>query len=320
MKTATKKVSAEELNLIKLAQEYSDNDKARELLESLRWPNGPTCPHCKADGSDCKDVYKITPKPGSKTRKGLYKCAACRKQFTVTVGTIFEDSHLPISKWLMAIFILFSSKNSISANQLHRMLGVSYKAAWFMAHRLRFATGSTKPLGELLKGVVEVDETFVGGKGEMRTKGARKTPVVALIERGGNMRVRVVANVTQKNLGKVLHECVSKDAVVNTDEHGAYRNPLKQWKAHHRVVHCRKEYTRRNADGSVASVNYCESFFSLLKRGVVGAWHSVSREHLPKYADEFAFRWNTRDLTDGERMVEAIEMTEGKRLTYKQVI
>lgn len=319
MKTAPK-VSAEELNLVKIAQEYSDDDKARALLESIRWPNGATCPHCKADGSDCKDVYKITPKPGSKTRKGLYKCAACRKQFTVTVGTIFEDSHLPIGKWMMAIFILFSSKKSISANQLHRMLGVSYKAAWFMAHRLRFATGSGKPLGQLLKGVVEVDETFVGGKGEQRTVRERHTPVVALIERGGSVRVRVVANVTQKNLGEVLHECVSRDATVNTDENPGYREPLKRWAAHHTVVHKRKQYTKRNADGSFAGVNYCESFFSLLKRGVIGAWHHVSKEHLPKYADEFAFRWNTRGLSDGERMVEAIGLTEGKRLTYKATV
>src|ERR1043166_8980222 len=290
----------EELNLIKLAQEYSDEDKARTLLESLRWPSGPTCPHCKAAGSECGDIYKIAPDEKSKTRKGLYCCAACRKQFTVTVGTVFEVSHIPISKWLMAMFIICSSKKSVSAHQLHRMLGITYKTAWFMAHRIRFAMepdGTTK-----LSGTVEVDETFVGGKGDRRTKTKRQTPVVALVERGGNMRVKVVANVTQKNLGQCLDECVSKGAIVNTDEHGAYRNPLKQWKAHHTVVHSRKEYTRENEDGSLASVNSAESFFSLLKRGVVGAWHHVSREHLLKYASEFAFRWSHRNITDGARM------------------
>jgi transposase-like protein len=318
MKRATDK---EELNLITLAQQYSDEDKARALLESLIWPNGPTCPHCKADGSDCKDVYKITPKSGSKTRKGLYKCAACRNPFTVTVGTIFEDSHLPISKWLMAIFILCSSKKSISASQLSRMLKISYKAAWFLNHRLRHAMSPEMPLAKLLTGTVEVDETYIGGKQQGVGSGskARKTPVVALIERSGEARVKVVSHVSARNLGEALHQCVSKDAVVNTDENPSYKKVVKPWKAHHCVNHSLNEYTRKNRDGSIATTNTAESFFSLLKRGVIGAWHHVSREHLPKYANEFAFRWNYRDVTDGERMRAAVAVTVGKRLTYKAV-
>jgi transposase-like protein len=205
------------------------------------------------------------------------------------------------------------------ANQLSRMLKTTYKAAWFMAHRLRFAVSPEMPLKKLLKGVVEVDETFVGGKGRLCSKYRRQTPVVALIERGGSMQTRVVSNVTQHNLGKVLNECVSKDAVVHTDEHAGYRYPLKAWKSHSTVVHSRREYSRRNPDGTVSGINHCESFFSLLKRGVYGAWHHVSREHLPKYANEFAFRWNTRGQTDGERMETAIGMVTGKRLTYRQV-
>ena len=222
-KTYTK----EELNLITLAQEYADEDKARELLEALRWPGGVVCPHCQF-----KEIYKITPKPTSKrpARKGLYKCAACRKQFTVTVGSIFEDSHIPINKWLMAVFLFCSSKKSISANQLHRMLNVTYKTAWFMAHRIRFAMGDDASPVEKLTGTVEVDETFVGGKGDNRTN-ARQTPVVALIEPDGSMETRVVSNVTQLNIGRVLNECVSKSATVNTDEHIAY-NPFKPWKRH----------------------------------------------------------------------------------------
>jgi transposase-like protein len=318
MKTTEEK---DELNLITLAQQYSDEDKARELLESLVWPKGPVCPHCQNDGN-AKSIYTLQPKTASKTavRKGVYKCGACRKQFTVTVGTIFEDSHLPISKWLMAIFILCSSKKSISANQLSRMLNITYKAAWFMAHRLRFALSPEMPLAKLLKGAVEVDETFVGGKGRLCSKYRRQTPVVALVERGGAMQARVVSNVTQHNLGRVLNECVSKDADVHTDEHSAYRQPLKDWKSHSTVVHSRGEYIRRNADGTVSGINHCESFFSLLKRGVYGSWHHVSREHLPKYANEFAFRWNTRGLTDGERMESALGMVTGKRLTYRQTI
>lgn len=310
----------DELNLIELAQKYSDEDKARELMESLLWPNGPVCPHCKNHKE--KPIYRLQSKEGSKTklRKGVCKCGACRKTFTVTVGTIFEDSHLPISKWLMALFILCSSKKSISANQLSRMLNVSYKAAWFLNHRLRFAMTPGKPLAQMLKGTVEVDETFVGGKGEMRTKNVRHTPVVALVERGGIARVKVISSVNQHNLGKALHECVDKSAVVNTDEHPGYDKPLKMWKAHHRVVHHKGEYQRKNADGSIATTNSAESFFSLLKRGVYGAWHHVSREHLPKYANEFAFRWSTRTMTDGQRMKTAMTLTTGKRLTYRQVV
>src|SRR6266853_6565827 len=163
-------LNSEELNLVKLASEYSDNDKARELLESLRWPNGPVCPHCGNDGQS-KSIYTLMPKPDSKrpARKGLYKCGACRKQFTVTVGTIFEDSHISIGKWLMAIFLLCSSKKGMSAHQLHRMLDITYKSAWFMAHRIRFAMGEG-PLAELLSGTVEIDETFIGGKGTHETK------------------------------------------------------------------------------------------------------------------------------------------------------
>ena len=310
----------DELNLVTLAQEYADEDKARGLLESILWPNGAVCPHCKNHKE--KPIYRLQSKPESKVkvRKGVCKCGACRKTFTVTVGTIFEDSHLPISKWLMAIYILCSSKKSISANQLSRMLNITYKAAWFMNHRLRFAMSPDMPLAQLLKGTVEVDETFVGGEGARCSRSRRFTPVVALIERGGNMTTRVVSNVTQHNLGKVLNECVSKEAIVNTDEHGAYRNPLKEYKQHNTVVHSRYEYSRKLADGTSAGINSCESFFSLLKRGVYGAWHHVSREHLPKYANEFAFRWNTRALTDGERTEAAIGLTVGKRLTYRQAV
>jgi transposase-like protein len=317
MKNEKPEFDAEELNLIKLAQEYSDPDKARDLLESLLWPEGPVCPHCKFT-----EVYKLTPKAGSKSpvRKGLYKCAACRKEFTVTVGTIFEDSHLPISKWLMAFFILCSSKKAISAHQLHRMLDVTYKTAWFMAHRIRHAMSPKFPLGELLKGTVEVDETFVGGKGDAKTRYTRKTPVVALVERGGDVHTRVVASVTQKNLGKALAECVDKGAIVNTDDSGASRGTVKSYKAHHVVNHSAKEYVLNLPTGELAHVNTCESFFSLLKRGVYGSWHHVSREHLPKYANEFAFRWNHRKVTDGERTVAAVKATQGKRLTYRQVV
>jgi transposase-like protein len=309
------KVMADELNLVKLAQACGDESKARRLFESWRWPEGkPICPHCLHN-----EAYQIQSKPGTKhpARAGLYGCAACRKTFTATVGTVLEDSHLPLSKWLLAIFILCSSKKSVSASQLHRMLGVTYKTAWFLCHRIRFAMTPNHWAEPKLKGTVEVDETFVGGKGRGATRFTRQTPVLALVERGGLARVKVVASVTQKNLGAALSECVSKEAVVNTDEHPGYKHPLKTWKEHHTVNHSRGEYRRKNADGSIASINTTESFFSLLKRGVIGAWHHVSREHLSRYANEFAFRWSHRKLSDGQRMRQLMSTIANKRITYR---
>jgi transposase-like protein len=325
------KTEMDELTLVKLASQYSDNDKARELLESIRWPNGPVCPHCKSERA-----YRLTPSATSKSpgRKGLCKCRECRKQFTVTVGTIFEDSHIKISTWLMAIFILCSSKKGISAHQLHRMLGVTYKTAWFMAHRIRFAM-SEGPLAEMLSGVVEIDETYVGGKprpannqkpGDVR-KGRRtgdgaKTPVLALVQRDGNVRTKVVSTVTAKNLGQFIDRNIARNAIVSTDNFVLYKNHFYNWKEcrHEMVNHSQKEYARFEKDGFVSHCNTAESFFSLIKRGVYGSFHHVSKEHLPRYCNEFAFRWNTRRLTDGERMEAAVEMVEGKRLTYKQVV
>jgi len=309
----TLKMKADESILEQLAQAYGDEAKARKFLEAHRWPDGPVCPHCKNAGD--KRISRLEPPTASKRglRRGVYFCGACRQQFTVTVGTVLERSHVPLSKWLLALFLLCSSKKSLSANQLHRMLGVTYKTAWFLCHRIRFAMTPNHWAEPKLKGTVEVDETFVGSKGR------RKTPVVALIERLGLARVKVVASVTQKNLGAALAECVSQEAVVNTDEHPGYKRPLKHWKAHQTVNHSRGEYQRRNSDGSRASTNTAESFFSLLKRGLIGAWHHVSREHLSKYANEFAFRWNTRQDTDGHRLVKFVGWMEGKRLLYRHV-
>lgn len=318
MKRTQPKDKDEELNLITLAQKYADEDTARALLESMLWPNGPVCPHCRNHTE--KPIYKLEANTGSNApvRKGVYKCGACREQFSVTVGTVFEGSHIPIGKWLMAIFILCSSKKSISANQLHRMLGVTYKTAWFMAHRIRFAMTPNHWAEPKLKGTVEVDETFVGPRSDTRNSKASKMAVVALVEREGPARVKVIASVTQKNLGAALHECVDKSAIVNTDEHPAYRNPLKNWKAHHAVNHSKYEYHRQNDDGSVATTNSAESFFSLFKRGIVGSWHHVSHEHLPKYATEFAFRWTHRHTTDGERMMRFVPLAKNKRLMYRR--
>ena len=306
---------ADELNLITLAQEYQDEDKARKLFESWRWPGGKAiCPHCQHD-----EAYVMKSKPGTKNkmRPGLYCCSACRKTFTATVGTVMECTHLPISKWLMAMFLMSSSKKGMSAHQVHRMLKITYKAAWFMCHRLRFAFGDD---GQKLKGIVEADETWVGGVGDHRTMSARKTIVMALVERGGKAKTRIVSSVSQKNLGAVLAECVDKSAVVNTDEHPGYNKPLKEFAKHDAVNHSKDEYHRVNADGSVATTNSAECFFSLLKRGIYGSWHHVSREHLPKYANEFAFRWSNNKITDGARMAKMPPLFDGKRLLYRQPV
>lgn len=313
----------DELNLVTLAQEYSDEGKARSLLESLRWPNGATCPHCARQGSECKDVYRLMPKRTSKRpcRAGLWKCGACRKQFTVRVGTIFESSHLPISKWLMAYFILCSAKKGISAHQLHRMLKVTYKTAWFLAHRIRhtMAANPAQPLAGML-GVTECDEVYVGPKTDTKHSQSSKVALCALIQRGGEARTAVFKSVTEKNVRQFIGANLHKDSVINTDEHAAYRGHLSDYKAHYTVNHSEKEYARKNPDGSVAHVNTCESFFSLLRRGIIGSFHHVSTHHLHRYGSEFEFRWNHRGITDGQRTEVAIERAEGKRLTYREVV
>ncbi len=306
-------------NLINLAKNFSNEDSARELLESLRWPNGAACPHCGG-----ADPYRLTAKATSKApvRKGVWKCKACRKQFTVTVGTVFEHSHVPINKWLLAIHLMASSKKGISAHQLHRMLAVTYRAAWFMNHRLRLAMSEGDGLFVKLSGVVEMDETYVGARRKRGTKRGRpgqdshKAPVVALVERGGRVRVFPMPRVTAKNLRAALRSNVRPSAVLMTDEFPAYDQAGKEQAAHERVCHSRGEYVRGESH-----TNTVEGFFSLLKRGINGSFHHVSKGHLHRYCTEFEFRHNTRialGINDGERAGMLIRGAEGKRLTYKQ--
>jgi transposase-like protein len=307
-------MTTDALNLSKLAKYFSDEDAARDLLEEMRWgKDGAVCPKCGG-----ADPYKITPKAGSRTRKGLYKCRACRKQFTVTVGTVFEDSHIPLSKWLLAIHLLSSSKKGMSAHQLHRNLGISYKAAWFMAHRLRYAM-KQGPMTALLEGVVEVDETYVGSKvkpGYRRAKNyipKPKAPVVALIEREtGRVRAMPMPRVTANNLWNAINENVAwQKTLVVTDEAGTY---AAIGLPHHEAVkHRSGEYVR----GAIHT-NTVEGFFSILKRGINGVYHHVSEGHLARYCDEFAFRYENRKISDGDRAATLVGMAEGKRLTFKQ--
>lgn len=294
------------------------DSEAREYLESIRWKNGVRCAHC---GSD--DCCKLE---GKAHREGLYKCRnkECRKQFTVTVGTIFHRSHFTLKQWLLGFHIMAASKKGVSALQLQRMLDIgSYKCAWHLAHRIRHVM-EIKEFRDMLSGIVEVDETYVGGKVRGRGHQAgvdNKTAVLSLVERGGEGRKRsmVLRRVNYKSLGAAIAQHVQEGSVINTDEHKGYSR-LKGKFTHHTVNHSEKEYVRKLHAGKMVTTNTVEGSFSLLKRGIVGAFHHISRKHLHRYLAEFDFRWNTRKDEDGERFVEALSQTPGKRLLYKDPI
>lgn len=311
------------LNLAVLSHLFVDEDKARAFLESKLWPAGPVCPHCA-----CTDIYKLTAKPTSTkpVRPGVYKCKACRKQFTVRVGTIFEDSHVPLCKWLMALHLMTSSKKGVSSLQLSRELGITMKSAWFLSHRIREAMrtdGPQEPLGDE-NTPVEVDETYVGGKprkgdGKVHKRGAgtSKQPVMVLVERNGAARSYPIEKVDKKTMHKEVAVQVATNAILMTDE-GPHYGGIRDDGSHRTVTHYKGEYGRRDPDGTWVSTNEAESFFALLKRGHYGIFHQLSKHHLHRYCNEFAFRWTHRKVSDGERMCAAIRGADGKRLTYHQ--
>jgi transposase-like protein len=294
------------MNLAELTK--LNEDQARLLLESLRWPKGPRCAHC---GSK-----KVVPLIGKKDRPGLRYCNRCRKKSTVKVGTMMEDSHLPIRAWLICFHMMCSSKKGISALQVSRELGITYKSAWFMCHRVRLAMESG---GGLLRGKVEVDEVYLGGKTRKGIRGRgseRKVPVMTLVERDGRVRARVIERVNAKTLKGAIRELVDKRSVIYTDEWAAYRGIGKEFKGGHKFVsHGRGEYVR----GDV-STNTAESWHALLKRGLHGIFHHVSKKHLHRYLNEFSFRWDHRKVSDGERMLKALKQAKGKRLTYNPLL
>jgi transposase-like protein len=307
------------LNLAALAKEYSSERKARALFEKMRWPDGAYCPHCAAQGSDCKDVYRIKTK-GTRThkkREGLWACGACRQQFSVTVGTVLEGSHIPIHKWLLAMFLMCSAKKGISAHQMHRTLKVSYKTAWFLCHRIRFAMNEGG-LATMLQGAIEGDEMYVGPHTSHKFAQASKVALAALIERDGKARTQVFKSVTEKNIRQFVSDTVVKGSTIHSDEHAAYKKLKRDDYKHFSVNHSAFQYARKLPGGQVSHVNTCESFFSLMRRGIIGSFHHVSTHHLHRYADEFSFRWNNRKITDSERLEIAVEQVVGKRLTFHQ--
>lgn len=294
-------------------QVFQDETKAREWLEGLLWPDGPFCPHCGV-------LNCATKLQGKKHRPGVLKCNACGQQFTVTVGTLFERSHIPLNKWLIAMFLLMSSKKGMSTHQMSRMLDISYKSAWFMTMRLREAfreTKTTGPLGGANK-VVEIDETYVGGKAANRKNYIPpKEPVVSLVERGGKVRSHHVANVDGDNLRPILKEQVDKATYIMSDDSPVYPPITGDFAGHGTVNHSIEEYVR----GFFWHTNTVENYFSILKRGVIGTYHHVSAHHLKRYLGEFDFRYNNRSslgVNDDERFAKATKGIVGKRLTYRR--
>ena len=305
-------MSASSLN----APHFHDDDKAREYLESLRWPDGPVCPHCGVIGNH----YQLE---GKAHRKGLWKCseAECRKQFSVTVGTVFERSKIGLSKWLAAAYLLCSSKKGISSHQLHRTLGVTYKTAWFLSHRIRLAMKTSGPQGLMggNGGVVEADETYIGRKpGTKKKRGpGHKEQVFALVERGGNVRSVHITGPMFDGIKQALKENVSPEAVLMTDDARMYRKIAKQYASHMVVNHSAKEYVRGDA-----YTNTIEGYFSIFKRGMNGVYQHCDSQHLHRYLSEFDFRYNNRvalEIDDKERTDNALRGIGGKRLTYRTV-
>ncbi len=288
---------------------FHDETKAREWLEAQIWPDGPVCPHC---GS-----WEPTALKGKAHRPGLYQCNDCRQQFTVTVGTLFERSKIPLSKWLMATYLLSASKKGMSTRQLSRMLGVSVKSSWFMMHRIREGMRESKPgpLGGSNK-VVEADETWIGGKAKNRAfKEPRpKEPVVALVERDGSVRSFHVEAVNARTLRPILVTQIDRASFLMTDESTVYTKTGREFSGHGTVNHSIKEYVR----GKFFHSNTVENYFSILKRGITGNYQWVSAKHLKRYLGEFDFRYNTRHISDFERAAIAAKGIQGKRLTYRR--
>ena len=296
---------------------FHDDEAARLHLEAQRWPEGAYCPHCG-------EAEKVTLLGGKSTKPGTYICKSCRTKFTVTVGTIFERSHIGLAKWMLAFRLMASSKKGVSAHQLHRSLDVTYKTAWFMAHRIREAM-NIKPEGPLggEGKIVEADETYVGGKDSNKHRNKRgprdatgsKEPVLSLVERGGHVRSFHVANVTAKRLRPLVVKNVDRKSHLMTDGARMYVRVGEEFADHSVVEHSLGEYVR---DGFRHS-NTVENYFSILKRGIIGTFHHVSEAHLGRYLSEFDFRYNTRLDTDAIRADKMLVATTGKRLTYRRV-
>lgn len=308
------------------AAHFNSDEAARKLIESIRWPSGPICNHC----GTINHAYPVS------GRAGLYRCAEkeCRKDFTVTTGTVMERSKIPLHKWMMGFYLMCASKKGVSAHQLHRALGVTYQSAWFMCHRIREAMrdGGFSPLGgEGTSGIVEADETYYGKvetirprsrgripKPTKRGKGgpADKRPILALVERGGNVRTFHVPVATKDNVMAIVRSNIAKESRLHTDESRLYTGADAHFASHETVKHSAGEYIRDDVH-----TNTAEGYFSIFKRGMRGIYQHCDEKHLHRYLAEYDFRYNhrvARGYSDIDRTREAIKGTAGKRLTYRQ--
>jgi transposase-like protein len=308
---------------------FNDNDAAREHLESIRWADGVYCPHC--GNNDPAAIHLLA---GKSHRPGLFQCNACREHFTVTVGTVMERSKIPLCKWVLGFHLYAASKKGLSAHQLHRMLGVTYKTAWFMAHRIREAmkedVKSSGPLGGAGK-TVQADETYIGKrdvpyvspqrKGRPYTKGgksggAQKRTVIGLVEKGGKARMFHVQHATKASVRDILVRNADRKSDLHTDESRLYTTTGREYASHETVNHSAGEYVR-----GMVTTNHIENVFSVFKRGMIGVYQHCGEAHLHRYLAEFDFRYNRRTalgVTDRERADDLIRGTSGKRLTYQQ--
>lgn len=309
----------EAFNLIKFYQKFGTEEQCQDFIFNSRWGNGVTCPKC---GEIDVKTYKLA--------SGRYKCASCRSTFTVRTNSVFEDSPVPLQKWLLAIYLCGSYKKGISSIQLGKFIDVTQKTAWFMLQRIRYVYENDS--FELLLGDVEMDEAYIGGKDSNKHYGKRlktltgkgaqghgsknsKAPVVGMVERGGKLHAVATKDTGSKTLMTLARKHIDINATVYTDEHMPYRTLPKIGFKHESVNHGVKEFVN-----GMASTNTAESFWSHLKRGINGIYHHVSPKHLQLYCDEYSYRWNTRDMTDGERFDDWFSRIEGKRLTYKSLV
>ena len=289
---------------------FHDEEKARDHISESRWPDGVDCPHC---GSGKATLM------GGKTQAGYWLCRDCRDKFTVRTGTVMERSHVPLHKWLLATHLIAASKKGVSSLQLSRMLGVTYKTAWFLSHRIREAmaeANGSDPLGGEGK-VVESDEAFVGGFKKKRLSGkvAPKKKIMTLVEREGRARSFHVTHIDHTNIRSALVTNVHRSSTLMTDDARWYVNVGREFAKHGSTLHAAREFSRGDGHHS----NTAENFFSILKRGVIGTYHHWSATHVHRYLAEFDLRYSTKTNTDGERAALILKGMEGRRLTYRRI-